>query len=496
MAYDFRVNKRPIMDFPSSLEPESSEPLYLQISRSLRERIERGILAPGSKLPSAVEMAKSLSVARLTVLHAYNDLSSHGYVEARGGSGTYVTERVHERNALFQRIEKRSIANHPVHLSAYGLRLQDGEYSKAHSSESNKFNYGAPASDMLPSHAWKLLLLQQCRELTVRDLEATPETFGLFGCRSAIAEFLNRSKGLNCSPEQVIVFAGSQQPLNYLARILVDPGDELAMENPSYSSSLNDFAWQEARIHSISVDEDGLIVKELNDLKDIKLVYTTPSYQDPTGAVMSQTRRKELLIWAKINGVLIIEDGWDSDFNFAPPALPALQGMSEDSNVFYIYSFWKLLYPLSTVSVLVVPPQFIKVFETAKELTEKQFSILEQRTLARFIEEGHLARYIKKAKTIYSARRTALLELLLKHLPGLLTIPKQSAGLHLCVRFDSSFSHNDVLKFAKASGFPLIATTAYYRQNPRENEFIVPFALANEEKMRAQVAAFAQYFSR
>lgn len=482
------------LDLALSIDKQSTEPIYRQVSNCLRRSIESGNIQAGTKLPSTTALGQSLGVNRLTIVRAYEDLAAAGLITTRSGAGSFVSDRVLKRRQLLEHSEKVMSDRRKQQLSDFASQILTDSSLVNSASESNKFNYGAPSIDMVPGAIWKKLLLEQCQNITLNRLDATPEPFGLFACRKAIAEYLGRSKGLRCSPEQVIVFSGSQQPLNYIANILCRPGDVVAIENPSYTGALNDYAFRHTEIAEIPVDYDGLLVSHLMALSDVKLVYTTPGYQDPTGIIMSLARRKELLNWAGAVDALIVEDGWDSEYCYTTTNLPALQGLDQTDSVFYVYSFWKLLYPLLTISVLVVPPQFIEVFELAKTLTECQFSLLEQQTLATFIEDGHLEKHLVKTKRIYSSRRKTLIDVLAGFLRKRVEIPKQSAGLHLCVRFEQNCDAQKIEDAAKQSSLPLISTKAFYRKKSVPNEYIIPFALLSEDELRQRGSDFCLKF--
>ena len=480
------------VEFPIVINKQSTLPIFLQIVAALKAMIEDKRLPVGTKLPSTADLGKSLSLNRLTIVKAYDELLAAGYIVTRPGAGSFVSDRVQKRQLLLdsKNLTMSESSNNKLSDFAKSLLLQ--KISQNSFSEMYKFNYGGAAAEMLPGTVWKTILLNQCRDITLTKLESSPEAFGLYACRKAICDYLNRTKGLKCSPEQIIVYSGSQQPLNYLANILCQPGDRIAVEEPSYFGALNNAAFEKAQLHEIEIDDDGMIVAQLDRFNDVKLVYTSPSYQDPSGIMMSLERRKQLLNWAQNNDALIIEDGWDSDYCYTAPALPAIQGMDQSNRTFYIYSFWKLLYPLLTVSVLVVPPQFIEIFEIVKTQTEKQFSLLEQRALATFIEEGHLERHLRKTKRIYNDRRKTLIEQLVFSLRGTVSIPKQSAGLHMTVRFDKKYNSQNLEEAAKEAALPFISTRAYYRQKPVVNEYLIPFALLEEEDLRKRTKNFCR----
>ena len=289
-----------------------------------------------------------------------------------------------------------------------------------------------------------------------------------------------------------MLFAGCKESFPLVSRILLDEGDLVALENPSYEDLRSHLRLLGVDYAAANVDENGMIVEELSNLpKTPKLVYVSPS-QDPTGVMMSPSRRQVLLDWAARNDVTLWEEAWDTDYNYSPPQHAPLQSLDKNQNVIYSYSFWKLLYPLVSIGTLILPPRLIPYFERARQLADMQFSALEQKTLGTFICEGHLDRHLKRSKRLYEQRRKALLEVLLQEFRGLIQIPKHSSGLHLCVQFAREFSRENLLNAAEEARFPLVCTHAYYIKDARPNEYLLPFALFSEELIREKIKRFAK----
>lgn len=483
------------MNFPLNIDKESSVPLFLQIARSLQERIDSGVLSKGLKLPSTYSLSEDLKISRATVVKAYEDLLSQGYLESRAGGGTYVSGRVLAQADFFERFSDSQISE-PAYFSEFSQRilsLSNSSTECASAVDNEKVNFGAPPIDSLPLKTWKRILTQECNELGSRSVDWSPDDFGLYTCREAISQYLSRSRAIKCSPEQVLIFANCKESLMFVSRILLNPGDVVAIENPSYNDPRNYFSSCGATLVPIDIDNEGMIVSELFKLKSKpKLVYTTP-VQDPTGIKLTYTRKQDLVEWAEKNEVLIWEEGWEGDYNYVSPVDPALQALGSGANVFYGYCFWKLLYPLVTLGVLIVPPQLVYLCRKAKQFADIQFSMLEQKALARFISEGHLERHIKKSKSTFEKRRISAMEGLLSTLRDHIEIPKQSASLDLCIRFSKVFEKENILKSAELAGLSITATTPYYLQSPRTNEFLLPFSLHSEETLVNRISKFSTY---
>lgn len=477
------------MEISVKLDPESSLPMFTQLSKIIREKIVAGLLSSGTKLPSARELAEELDIARTTVVKAYDDLINQGYLTAIIGSGTFVSDRVMEKGEFFSGIEK-NFRQDDHHLSSYAKSIKALPAVKALSVENEFQNYGAPAQDILPVKDWKKILFNEISDYSLQSVHWTPEAFGLYRLRLAVAKFLSRTRGAHCSPEQVMIFAGSKESFSFMTRLILNEGDLFAVENPSYVDPRNQLSLSGAEIFPVESDNEGLIVSKILEApRQIKLLYTTP-IQDPTGIIMSEERRRTLIDLAKKNDFLIWEEAWDSDYIYTMTAPTPLLSLDKSSKVFYSYSFWKLLYPLTTIGILIVPPHLVTTFKQAKKNNEIQFSILEQKVLAAFLEAGYLDKQIKLTKKLYESRRKAAFEAIHQEFFGEVEAPKQTAGLHICLRFPEDYDSEVLLKASIEAKLPLVSTIGYYMKDLKKNEFLLPFALLSEDTLQNRVKAF------
>jgi GntR family transcriptional regulator / MocR family aminotransferase len=486
------------MDFPIVLDSKAAEPLFIQLSKALKERIVSGSLAPGVALPPSRALADSLSVSRGTVVKAYDDLIAQGYLESLTGSSTFVSKRGQVDREAHSEADWQRNANTPskFQLSDEARKLMEMSVSEGTAGFQPELNYGAPPSDFLPLPQWKEVLTAQCRKQQLHHFDNTPETLGSYKLRVEIATHLSRSKGLNCQPEQVIVFPGPQRALANVAKILINPDDAVVVENPGFGGGRDTFNDRGARLIPVSIDQDGINVDRLNALDArVKLAYVSPSFHDPTGTIMSLERRLALLEWASMRDVILVEDGWDSDYVYTNPPLPSIQGLDNESRVIYLYSFWKVLYPLTAVGCAVVPLSLVPVFDRIKFLTERQSPVLEHQALAEFLQTGALSRHIKKTKVQYDQRRKTLIESLYRLFKTHVEIPRQSAGLHLCVRFAPYLIRRALIECMREAGFHISSTRAYYTNAARDDEFLIPFAGTPVEEINRRANTLARLMS-
>ena len=347
---------------------KNNQPLHYQIYQEIRNLILSGNLKSGQRLPSTRMLAKTLSVSRATVTQSYEQLFSEGYLETRQGAGTFVCSQLPDnllKTAQKEILNRKINTNNFLPLSNYALNLQknerlnsllDSNISKSQNLTIS-FEFGSPALDRFPWKQWQKLISKSCKSenLAVWDYNRNP--LGYQPLRTAIAEYLIRSRAVNCDANKIIIVNGSQQALDLITRIFIDRGDTIAMENPGYLGARDAFLAGGANILPLAIDKEGIKLEILKDTNIIapKLIHITPSHQFPTGVVLSLPRRLQLLDLAKKIATIIIEDDYDSEFRYGSRPIPALQGLDNNNSVIYIGTFSKIMFPGLRVGYLVVP---------------------------------------------------------------------------------------------------------------------------------------------
>jgi GntR family transcriptional regulator/MocR family aminotransferase len=240
------------------------------------------------------------------------------------------------------------------------------------------------------------------------------------------------------------------------------------------------------------VDGDGLVVEELYKLKSkIKLVYVTPSHQDPMGVVMSVPRRMELLNWAQSTGAFILEDDYDSEFHYGEKPVPAMQGLDSFDSVIYLSSFWKVMFPVVRMAFLVLPKRLLEPVHKAKSYIERDFPLLEQIGLTEFLNEGILERQIKRSKALYAKRRAALTLVIARRFRDRVTVYGVTAGMHMILHFDPALPVLEIVRCAREARVPMVSTSKHYMCDPRPHEFMIGFAHSTEEELSSTIDQFA-----
>jgi GntR family transcriptional regulator / MocR family aminotransferase len=482
------------MDLVISLNRTSVIPLYQQLAEELRRAVLQRRLKPNQKLPPSRVLAKSLEISRATVTQSYEQLLSEGYFEAYSGSGTFVCSQLPDEDLRSKSIDRViSTPSELTTLSRFGADLLTVDRLEVTEPQDEiSFRFGNPSTAQFPIKLWRQLLSRHCQN-SPEILNYIPDAAGHLPLRMAIADYLGRSRAVRCSAEQVIVVNGSQQALDLIARLTINLGDWVAIEDPGYLGARNCFKSQGAKLQAVAVDSDGLDVEALSDYRQqFKLLYVTPSHQFPTGATLSLPRRLSLLQWAQQTGTLIIEDDYDSEYRYGEQPIPALQGLDQNNTVIYVGTFSKILFPSLRIGYLVVPTAWIPVVSRAKWLCDRQSPTLEQFALTDLIKEGHFERHIRRMRHLYNQRRQILVNALKHYLDSRITILGENAGIHLMIKIETTLADAVVVQRATIMGVGLISAQGYYLNNLRTGEFILGYAQLDETQIEQGIQKLAQ----
>ncbi len=392
-------------------DPNQPAALYRQLYQNLRAAILSGRLKRGSRLPSTREMAVSLNVSRNTVLNAFEQLLAEGYLETTPASGTFVSLHLPEG----ERAAHRAASGRPPRWSRMAESLSAvppltvGDRA---TERQRAFRAGLPALDAFPFKLWGRLVARRARHVDRARLDYQA-TAGYRPLREAIAAHVTVSRQVRCTADQVVIVSGSQGALDLVARLLVDPGDPVWLEDPGYLGARGAFAGVGARIVPVPVDSEGLRVDVgRKRCPEARLAYLTPSHQFPLGVTLSLQRRLDLLAWAQAANAYVVEDDYDSEYRFHGRPLAALQGLDEAGRVIYVGTFSKTLFPALRLGYLILPPALLETFLAARAYTEVHAPPLEQGALADFLVDGHFGRHLRRMRALYAERRATLLRAL------------------------------------------------------------------------------------
>lgn len=469
-----------------------------QVYAGLRRAILDGTLPPGSRLPSTRALAAESGVSRTTTQAAFDQLIAEGYLETRRGSGTYVaTELPDGSMAAVSPAPVVSGTPAPaIRFSAYGRSLTQQPLAAPPPNLPVRydFRYGLPPVEAFPYDVWRRLLNRQIHDVTLRSLRYGPPE-GALALRTAIAGYLARSRGVHCTPDQVVIVNGSQQALDLTARLLLEPGDGVVLEEPHYQGARNVFLAAGARLLPFPVDTDGLDPSLLpGPGAGVRLAYVTPSHQFPAGGVMPIARRLALLSWAERCGAVVVEDDYDSEYRYDGRPIPALQGLDRSGRVVYVGTFSKVLFPSLRIGYVVLPDPLRAPFTSAKWLADRHTPTLEQETLAAFIDEGHFERHLRRSRAANASRRAALLAALDEAFGEGAVVTGSNAGIHVVVWFPGlgADSVPGIAGRARAAGVGVYPVAPYYVTAPAEAGLLLGYASLDERDIRAGVAALAR----
>lgn len=453
------------MDLHVSLTSDGD--LATQIYRQILDAVVDGRLRPGERMPPTRELARRLAVSRNTVAVAYDRLTAEGFLVGRVGAGTFVCvealDRRRPRTAPAGRgVEPRRFwraAPSPV-TSAGG-----GEYD---------FTVGVPDIQLFPLETWRRLVTQELRLATVR-LADYSEPAGHPGLRAAIARYVGVARSVRAAADDVVVTHGAQQALDLIGRVLIEPGARVAVEEPGYPPARLLFESLGARVTGVPVDGDGLDVSALPP--DARLVYVTPSHQYPLGVPMSLRRRAALLAWAERHRAVVVEDDYDSEFRFEDRPLEPLQSLDRDGRVVYVGTFSKTMLPMLRLGFLVAPASLRPALVSAKRLTDWHGELSGQAALARFLDDGHLARHVRRATRVYADRHAAIVGALRRDFAGWLEPVPSVAGLHVCARLASGARVDlaDVVRRAAGAGVAVTELARFCGEEPAQRGLVIGY---------------------
>jgi len=415
-----------------AIDRASEKPLYRQLYDGYREAIVERRLRPGQRLPSTRSLAEELRISRLPVLTAFEQLLAEGYFETRVGAGTFVASSLPD--------EPISAGGGPARSAAPPPRPEPEPWLRGWGA----FRVSQPAVDRFPFAEWSSLLARLSRNPRSSQL-LYGDPLGDRPFREAVAGYLRTSRAVRCVADQIMVVSGSQQALDITARVLLEPGSPVWVEEPGYSGARDSLRLAGARLVPVPVDSEGLdVAAGIAACPAARAVYVTPSHQYPLGMTMSASRRLQLLDWAQKSGAWIIEDDYDSEYRYGSLPIASLQGLDRGARVLYIGTFSKVLFPALRLGYLVIPPDLVARCAAVRDAMDIFPPTLHQAALAEFIQEGHFARHIRRMRQVYRERRSTLVEAVAQELGDAVQVVGDPAGLHLTALLPDAWNDREI----------------------------------------------------
>lgn len=469
------TDKEEDVDIIPFIKKEDVNPMYLQLYQYFREQIETGQLPAGTKLPSIRQLSHTTNISKNTVEMAYQQLVAEGYVEGKEKKGLFVLQLDD-----FQ-FNDRHRKTQPLMESVNAIQEEKIKID---------FQYGDIDLEHFPHKTWKKCLVDTL-ENPSQEVFSYGNKKGHLGLRSEIAHYLYQARGVKCSPNQVILTAGTQTAIQLLCQLLSLRNNRVAMENPGYDGVRRVFESQNCRITPISLEEDGIKMEELENSAAL-CAYVTPSHQFPFGMVLPIQKRIKLLQWAEKNSSYVIEDDYDGEFRYQGQPIPSLKSLDTNGNVIYLGTFSKAFLPAARISYLVLPEKLLERFQTDYSFYNQSVSPLIQEALYRFMKDGYFSRHIRKMRKIYQSKQKVLLAAIDEFLGENVKVIGQKAGLHLLLEF----YHLDTRKLvqqAEKLGVRIYLTQQYWHQTaPISNQpIIIGYGGVSEEDIQAGIQNLA-----
>lgn len=466
---------RPLLGTSASeigVDRDDREPIQSQIARQIRALVLNGRLRPQARLPSTRALAEELAVARATVVEAYEQLLSEGYVETRSGSGTRVAAELPE--ALLN-------AQAPKAVSQRTRPDMKREPARP-------FRPGLVDWENFPHDAWGRLLGRFWRNPPIALLEHN-DAFGWLPLRRAIARHLFEWRGISCDADQVIVTAGGMDAFDLIARAVLGQGDRIWLEEPCYPTARRVFSLGGVSPVAVAVDGEGLVVAKGRDkAPEARAAFVTPARQYPTGVTMPLSRRLELLDWASEAQAIVIEDDYDSEYRYVGRPLPALMSLDSKARVIYSGTFSKVFSPILRLGFIVVPPMLSERFRQERLSHGAAPSLIAQPALAEFIGTGAFAIHIRRMRRIYAGRRAALIEALKPGDGKYYAIDASPSGLMLLLRLAPSLDDEALVRHLATRGVEARSLSSHYSGRYRESGLMLSFAGFTDKDLRAAAA--------
>ena len=461
-------------------------PLHKQIYDRYRAAILRGDFRPGEQILSSREFAAELRVSRFPVLNAYAQLLAEGYIEARVGAGTFVSASLPEQQMSVPQLSSGALASpsgpRPVsrRSSLYPL-FPDAPVHRGWGS----FGVHQPALDQFPFLVWSGLVARHSRNPHVRAIHRI-DPRGNERFRGAICEYLRTARGVRCSPDQILIVSGSQQALDITARVLLDPGNPVWVEEPGYLLQRIVLNAAGCKLVPVPVDDEGMDVGVgIKRAPRARAVFVTPSHQYPLGSTMSASRRIQLLNWAHSAGGWVVEDDYDSEFRYESLPIASMHGLDLNARVIYIGTFSKVLFPSLRLGYMVIPPDLVDRFVAVRHAMDIFPPYLHQEVMADFIIEGHFTRHIRKMRQIYKERRSVLIDSLTGEFPlgRDFDVHGVEAGMHLAMTLPEGMNDREISARAAGSRLWLWPLSPSYNSSRPRHGFILGFGSSLPEQI-------------
>lgn len=473
-------------NFAKNTIPEVS--LTTTLTAAFKSMIQQGEFIAGHRLPASRALAASLQLSRGTIENCYTALETEGYVYREVGRGSFVAQR---QQPLLGLTSERAVS--PCgHVT---LSRRSPQHVRAEPSglpPHRAFSPGMPETRNFPIHSW-LRLYQQTVKEEGGSISAGSDLQGNIHLREAICDFLLAERGVKAQANQILIVSSTQQSLFLCAQVLADAEDAVFIENPGYTGAIRAFQAAQLKPIPIAVDELGICTDEIiHSQVNARLVYVTPSNQYPTGRALSLARRLALIEAAKTRDMWIIEDDYDSEFHYQGIATACLQGLDPHQRTIYMGTFSKTLFPDLHVAYMVLPEALVKPMTTARANTDSQVSGITQRTLAKFIMQGHYREHVRTMKKIYSSRAALFINEITKHCGEKVQVIVPNCGLQILCKVENKLLERSVSQRAEEYHLTLKGISEFCTEDIPLSGWLLGFAALDPIEIAHNVEQFSR----
>lgn len=459
--------------------------LYISLFNTIKKGIDKQIFTYNSKLPPSRILAQDLNISRSTVNKAYEMLSLDNYVKPKIGSGYYVNV-VGDSETNLILVGQKNRGQFPA-ISQRGLSFkQHVQISKNNSSTKGiAFRPGLPPLDVFPTTQWKNITHGYWK--TVRSSElAYPTNMNLPELQKSIAHYLRIYRNIICDPNHIIITTGALHSLSLICDALIDKGDSVVLENPSFPSVYQLCKSMNATIQRADLDKEGVTLESLN-VDNPKFIYTTPSNQYPLGVKMSLARKKELLKWSSTHKTLVIEDDYDHEFSNWKSPSSSIYSLDIENRVIYVGTFNKLLHPSIRIGYMIVPPYLLDTILSLSQQSYRFVSVTLQKSLNRFITKGYLNKHIRNIIDVSLERKEVFTNHFLNTFQDAITIDPSNQGLHLIGRFNDKINDQLFSEYLLQSNIVTHPLSAYFRKNSINRGLVMGYSSVNNKVIKETI---------
>ncbi|WP_371229810.1 PLP-dependent aminotransferase family protein [Roseovarius sp. 2305UL8-3] len=473
------------------VDRNSPVPIYRQIETALRRLILDGTLPSSRKLPSTRDLASELGVSRITIKSVYEQLIAEGYLNAKTGSGTFVTAGLALETAPKVRAPFRAINTPQIDLPDHATPILSSKASVRHGATA-PFRPGVPALDLFPLKLWMKYTSEAAQKDTRQNL-SYGDVIGSKALRAAIARHLTDARGMQVDAEEIVITSGAQQAFVLIAFVLLNRRDTVWYENPGHIAGRDVMQIMGANVAPVPIDGEGMDIRHAaREHPKPKAIFTTPSHQQPLGVTMSLSRRLALLQYAKDNDAWIIEDDYDSEFRYRGRPLPALSALDRERRVFYVGTFSKSMFAAMRLGYIVVPHGLSDAFAKAKNLLGQSTSAVVEQAMADFMDDGRFVEHIRKMRRAYRDRRDVLFDSLSTECSGLLTPQITDAGMHMLAWLHQGVDDQAAHRALLEEGIESLPLSVYSVTPLNRPALVLGFSGASERQIPKLVKRLSQ----